>query len=330
VTSLGGILNSRAHFEQSPPQGQMDPLASDDSVSLAQGEAVSVCLDKLRPGQLLRLGELTSAHIDEVAQLEGRWPPILINRADHSIIDGHYRYFAARRLGHSTIQCTYFDGDAESAFFEAVRRNLVHGLALSLRERERVGTRVLELHPDWSNRKVAEICGLSHMTVGRLRSNRRPTALNGHLDGKRRGRDNKARPIDAVNVRNQIARALSASPEASLRKIAVDVGSSPETVRRVRKELSGKSTQKPRDLVKQSGAVNQPARDMTRTDAALTATDEAKRFSEWFRTNGCADWSDHVLSVPLSRVYEVADEARHRADQWAQFAKALEGRPRSR
>jgi ParB-like chromosome segregation protein Spo0J len=330
VTSFGGMLNSRSDFEQRSRQGETVTLTPGESVSSAQDEAVSVPLEMLHPGQSLRLGDFKSTHIDQVARLEGSWPPILIGRADNSIIDGHYRYLAARRLGHAAIKCTYFEGDAESAFFEAVRRNLVHGLALSLRERERAGTRVLQLHPDWSNRKVAEVCGLSHMTIGRLRSESCPTGRNGRLDGKRRGRDDKARPIDSVNVRNQIAGALSASPEASLRQIAWQVGSSPETVRSVRKELSEKSTGNATDLVRELELVKEPARDITLTDSALRATDEAKSFSEWFGNNGCADWSDHVLSVPLSRVYEVADEARHRADQWMEFAHAVEGRAKSR
>ncbi len=38
----------------------------------------------------------------------------------------------------------------------------------------------------------------------------------------------------------------------------------------------------------------------------------------------------HVGVVPLSRVYEVADEARRRAAFWLGFAETLEGRVRRR
>jgi hypothetical protein len=37
-----------------------------------------------------------------------------------------------------------------------------------------------------------------------------------------------------------------------------------------------------------------------------------------------------VGAVPLSRVYEIADEARRRAGFWSRFAEALEGQVRRR
>jgi ParB-like chromosome segregation protein Spo0J len=322
VTVSGGTLVTRTDFGQGE--------GGDDA-------PVSVPLESIHLGLSVRFGGFKSAYVEQIAHLGGKWPPILISRADNTIIDGHYRYLAARSLGYQVIECSYFEGDAESAFFEAVQRNLQHGLPLTLREREQAALKVLEFHHDWSDRRVAEICGLSHMTIGRLRTRHRPSDTNGHLDKMRTGRDNRVRPIDSNNVRSRIAGALARTPEASLRQIAHQVGSSPETVRSVRRELSGeRANAKPVTAIYEMVrtppvAVETPsASDVTLTDAALRATDEAKLFSDWFSNNGCADWNDHVRSVPLSRVYEVADEARRRAEDWVQFAKAVEARAKSR
>ena len=127
-------------------------------------------LNGLRPHPQLRLGELDQDHLSVISLSEQDWPPIVVRRADNTIIDGHYRYVAARRLGHRRIACVYFDGGDEAAFLEALRRNRSHGLPLSLQERQRAARRLLESHPDWSHRRIAELCCLAPGTVARIRT----------------------------------------------------------------------------------------------------------------------------------------------------------------
>ena len=57
-----------------------------------------------------------------------------------------------------------------------------------------------------------------------------------------------------------------------------------------------------------------------------------EQFVEWFdaTTVDDADGWAHLGVVPLSRTYEVADEARRRAAFWASFAEALERQVRRR
>ena len=92
---------------------------------------VKVQTSDIRPGVRLRTGKLNRDHLDAIAMSEGDWPPIVIRRADMTIVDGHYRYMAACQLGHTHIDCVYFDGRGDSAFLEALRRNRDHGLPLS-------------------------------------------------------------------------------------------------------------------------------------------------------------------------------------------------------
>ena len=63
-------------------------------------------------------------------------------------------------------------------------------------------------------------------------------------------------------------------------------------------------------------------------DLALVSSDDGEDFVAWFdRTTLTEDecWR-FVDSVPLSRIYEIADEARRRSEVWVQFAKSLDVR----
>ena len=100
------------------------------------GAIAQVEVDHLRPGPRLRVGGIKPDHLDVLVQSGGNWPPIVVRREDNTIIDGCYRYLAAQRLGHSHMDCIYYDGGSDDAFIEALRRNLHHGLPLSLKERE--------------------------------------------------------------------------------------------------------------------------------------------------------------------------------------------------
>jgi hypothetical protein len=69
-----------------------------------------------------------------------------------------------------------------------------------------------------------------------------------------------------------------------------------------------------------------------RADRAFTDRDGGESFVGWFDSTSIAhvDLWQQIESVPLSRVYEIADEARRRAAFWTQFAVTLEGRVRRR
>jgi ParB-like chromosome segregation protein Spo0J len=256
-------------------------------------------------------------HLAQIVALAGDWPPILVRCEDHAILDGHYRYMAARQLGHTHIDCVFFQGCSNSAFVEALRRNLRHGLPLSLKEREEAGRRLLTLYPDWSDRRIAQACCLSPGTVARLREVR-PGDLNGHV-GSRTGRDGRRYPTNRSEARERIIDALQAQPASSLRQVARLTGTSPATVGAVRADLAHPSP----------GTERTAARTKAAPDPALSSSVEGVKFLGWFeRAASASEWPGHLASVPLSRVYEVADEARRRARDWLDFATALEARAR--
>jgi hypothetical protein len=117
-----------------------------------------------------------------------------------------------------------------------------------------------------------------------------------------------------------------------LREIARLTGTSPATVRAARSSLAAVS--KPADLP--DGARDESARPSSEfdcrsrlwsSDSALLSTVEGKGFANWFERTDIGDESrDFLLGIPISRIYEIADEARRRASAWLAFASVLEGR----
>ena len=285
------------------------------------------------------------AHVAALAEVAESWPPIVVNRADRVVVDGQHRVAAAKQLGMREVEVIWFDGSDLESHLEFVRRNVSHGLPLTLAERRAAARRFVTSCPELSDRGIAAVCGLSPRTVRRLREEAGAVAerSNGSRRGQRRvGRDGRVRPIDPKATRARIAEEIARQPDASLRKIASAVGASPETVRSVRNELRGANAS-----TGGNGSVDDPAATalsllsrspgsriglVCNDDRAFTDREDGPEFVEWFGATSVEQgqlWQ-YVESVPLSRVYEIADEARRRAEFWTSFAGAVEGRVRHR
>jgi hypothetical protein len=291
--------------------------------------AVLVAVASLSGGPVFRVDRLCPDQVECLADMGGAWPPILVRR-DGLVIDGVHRVAAARRLGLVRILAVYFDGDIDDAYVEFVRRNVTHGLVPSLGERKEAANRVLQVHPDWSDRRVAEVYTLFPKTVGGL-----PPTSNDIEDldlidgGVREERDHRLRPTRRCSVRRRVIEVLRAQPDATLRTIAVAAGVSPETVRLVRLNLTTSDTDPVEgEPVRADVPEAEPADEQWRDNAALVSSDRGSDLLAWMeRTrvdNSDLSWVD---AVPLSRVYMAAEEARRRSDGWLLLAKALESRP---
>lgn len=301
-----------------------------------EAKAVWVNLSDLRPGRSPRQRGLNPAHVSALVEREGQWPPVLVERASLRIIDGHHRVAAARELKLERLPVILFDGSAEDAFIEAVRQNVTHGLPLTLYERRGSAERLLRAHPEWSDRRIAEICALSPRTVARVRTD---AGIGSDADEIRIGMDGRQRRTSPEANRLRIAEALDANPHASLRSIAQVVGTSPETVRRVRQRMaegrgSGPSAPAieilPANVIALThGTIPSMNSSASTSDPALMSTDDGQEFAAWFDgTDPGHGWVERAASVPLSRVYELADQARCRAEVWNRFAQILEERAR--
>ena len=322
-------------------------------------EGSPAAVDQLQVRHHLRSGGLDDDHVAALSELDGRWPPLLVWAENpHVVLDGAHRLAAARRLGHTSVRVVVFHGGADEAYVEAVRRNIGHGLPLSVGDRTRAGEQILARHPDWSDRRIAEACALSPHTVARLRASqpkgrtpaltavaraattrpagkaKKPSALTspGREETarvveieSRLGRDGRCRPAQPGLIRERVLEALQANPTGSLREIASVAKVSPETVRRIRREFDGGP---PATIGVIPRVPPAPLADWG-DDPAMSTSPELSALVEWLRrTEPGSELTSHVGAAPLSRVYELADEARRRAAFWGAFATALEARAR--
>jgi ParB-like chromosome segregation protein Spo0J len=90
------------------------------------------------------------------------------------LADGFHRYHAHKRAGHKTIECNVHNGIKRDAFIFSRGANADHGLPRTNEEKRMVVVSLLEdiEYADASDRDIAKICRVSHMTVGRIKKAR--------------------------------------------------------------------------------------------------------------------------------------------------------------
>jgi ParB-like chromosome segregation protein Spo0J len=310
--------------------GELDQIPR--SVPLAAGE---VPIAQLCLGGSPRLRDVDDQHVRMLASTGAVLPPILVHRDSMRVIDGMHRISAARLRGERRIPVRFFEGTEADAFVEAVRANTTHGKPLALAEREAAARTILQTHADWSDRAIAHACGLSSKTLAAIRAR---TAEVPQSDA-RVGRDGRIRPVNAEVGRLRAAELLKEHPGASLRDVARAAGVSPGTVRSVRSGLDNGVTPlrtQPEPMAQQAPEQPQPQchvqlADLER-DAALASTESGRALVLWLVGHHVDndDWQEFVGTVPVGRLYEVADFVRGRAKCWMEFAEALEARAAAR
>jgi hypothetical protein len=197
--------------------------------------AVSVVpVGVLLPADSPRQDGVHAAHAELLAGTDAELPPILVHQHTMRVIDGMHRLRAAQLRGDETIAVRWFDGADDLAFVLAVEANVTHGLPLSRADREAAATRILTHRPQWSDRAVAKVTGLSAKTVRAVRE--RATAHLPRLHA-RLGQDGRVRPVSSADGRRRASEILAARPDTSLRDVARMAGISPGTVRDVRMRM---------------------------------------------------------------------------------------------
>ncbi|GAB3259006.1 ParB/RepB/Spo0J family partition protein [Kineosporia babensis] len=207
-------------FSTSPP-GTVGSVAGDgpDLGNLEKLSVRTVPIADLHPGLHLRQAGVDEGHIAllvEAARGDGL-PPILVQTQGWRVIDGLHRLEAVRRCGRNSISVRFVDCADSEALVLAVKANTHHGLPLSKTDRIRGAQRVLGAHPDWSDRVIAGITGLSARTVASLRVR---SGDGSDQPAKRLGRDGRRRPVAGGEGRRRAAEYLLQNPKAPLRQVA--------------------------------------------------------------------------------------------------------------
>jgi hypothetical protein len=196
---------------------------------------------------------IVSEYAEMVKESDGSWPfadPCSVYRVKDELIlvDGFHRVAAIKQAGEDQVSVAITDGsrlDAKKAAFSA---NQSHGLRLTNADKRHKVTIALKdsVLQKWSDRKLAELCGVSNRFVtdmrGELCTVHSSPAKN--EPSVKVGADGKSRPAskpDADMQRKKIVAAVVANEEASDRKIAEMVGCDHKTVGKVRREVESES-----------------------------------------------------------------------------------------
>jgi ParB-like chromosome segregation protein Spo0J len=201
-------------------------------------EARPVRITELSFGYTPRQSRLDEQHVKSLVEVIDRVPPIIVDQRTMVVIDGLHRTEAARRAGREEVSAVLFAGSETEALALAIKANVGHGKALTLEERRGAADTLLRRTPERSDRWVAEVCGLSHTTVARVRE-----AVRDKAPLVRTGRDGRSRPIDNHPGQVDVAKVLTDDPGSSLRRVARLAGVSPNTARRVATKLADQQRQ---------------------------------------------------------------------------------------
>ncbi|WP_269854628.1 ParB/RepB/Spo0J family partition protein [Streptomyces sp. RPT161] len=297
----------------------------------------------------LRDDPVNAEHVQVLAGVGDELPPIVVHEPSGRVIDGIHRVRASLSQGRKYISAILYEGSDEDAFVIAVRLNTAHGLPLSRAERSAAAERILRTHPQWSNRMIAWITGLSEATIRA----RRHDAVEPALQSRNRiGQDGRIRPVNAAEGRMRVSRLLAERPTASAREIARQAGVSPNTVLDVRRRLAqgqeavpiraraggkdeaGRANQSttaaaplavPRDLEK----ITETILVSLMADPSIRLSDRGRFLIRWMRANREAlnSRTDVVYAIPERWSVPVAKLARAYAVFWQDLARRLEGRP---
>ena len=111
--------------------------------------------------------------IERYADAWERMPPVTVFEVDGQwlLADGFHRHAAAIKLNRRMIPAEVREGSMADALDFATGVNAFHGLPWTRAERRRAVEVKLRLHPDWSDRRLAEDLGTGRDLVGRVRKN---------------------------------------------------------------------------------------------------------------------------------------------------------------
>ncbi|PZP97177.1 MAG: hypothetical protein DI587_18535 [Variovorax paradoxus] len=121
--------------------------------------------------------ELNQSVVDEYADgfLTGaQFPPVIVyfDGTDRWLADGFHRYFGAKKAGLTQIYENVVPGTRRDAILHSVKANATHGLKRSNADKRKAVETMLadEEWRSWSDRKIAEACGVGHQLVAQVRA----------------------------------------------------------------------------------------------------------------------------------------------------------------
>lgn len=123
-------------------------------------------------GLRARHGSLDKEHVKDLASaymakqdVEAIRVWVIKGHPGYNLARGAHRLQAMKDIGRTKIECEVKYGTWEEAVHDAVGDNQTHGLKRSNADKKQCMALMLELHPEWTARKIAEAVGVHHSTV---------------------------------------------------------------------------------------------------------------------------------------------------------------------
>lgn len=286
-----------------------------------------VGIDKIvvRPEYQMRekLSASTVTEYAELIQANGsKWPfttpcSIICVKGELILTDGFHRVAAMRKVGEDQVCVVISDGTKTDALKAALSANISHGLRRSNADKRRavvmaLGDATLQ---KWSDRKIAELCGVSHIFVGSIRGELETASSSPPVEPQRNtSSDGATRPAtkaDAEMQRQKIVAAIIANEGDSDRKIAELVGCDHKTVGKVRREMEPESDDD------SSGDNNNHAPDLVEQDEE--ADDESPVVEE---RRDMLDMFEDMKQLIREAMHEFPENVR--ASVWRQVVEQLQ------
>jgi len=278
-----------------------------------------VPVSELSVGYSPRREGLDEEHVGALVEVVDELPPVLVEERAKTVVDGAHRLEAHRRAGRSHIGVVFFSGSEAEAMAVAVQANVRHGKPLSQLERQAAAVELMRRSPERSDRWVADVCGLSATTIGRLRRD-----APGPVETVRPAQARPPSPAGAPGEDGPEHKS-TASTEKSLRRAAKAAGVALSTAHRLARNSLGAT---------RSSEVSAPVRPPGRTTdeggpgttGSTGAASDKPDVSGWLARTAVdpSDFNTYLCDLPMGRVKEIADECRHRAITWGEIADTLD------
>jgi len=196
-------------------------------LEIKAAEPVTVELAKLTQDPELQcrakgVNRATVAEYAEAMRSGAVFPPITVFRDAKGgmlLADGWHRVEAAQRAGLLELPAEIRDGGRKEALLFSAGSNASHGLRRSNADKKRAVVLVLAACPKWSDRRIAEACGVGNKFVGDVRREVCP-----EHSSEREGQDGKVRKVaseqdDAMGAAPAPQDAMIARLERALKRI---------------------------------------------------------------------------------------------------------------
>lgn len=118
------------------------------------------------------VAEYAVTYEQEISGGEARLPPVecVWDGVSYWLWDGYHRYHAAGKAGAAEVPVRWRPGTLQDARWLACGANTAHGLRRTNADKRRAVEMALAMHPEGSDRAIADHCGVSSPTVARVRA----------------------------------------------------------------------------------------------------------------------------------------------------------------